>query len=178
MGDQDPKGPADPQNGGNPTGNQPGNPDPNVVALQQKLTEKDVELKRLESKLSDLENKTGAGDETSKIIGEMNKTISELTNSISSMQSEKEKEVLAREYPDIVPELLLGKTPEERKTLVEAQRAKTKAQFESAPSAHTPRFTDRASVEKELDNVKTSKTMSTDEKLQKIRELKESLDEF
>lgn len=36
MGEQDPKDPKAPESSGTPEGNQPGNPDPNVVALQKK----------------------------------------------------------------------------------------------------------------------------------------------
>lgn len=173
----DPQDPKGPQNG-NPDGNQNGNPDPNVVALQQKLSEKDVEMKKLEKELADLKTQGGAPSETALQIAEMNKTISTLSENLQTLQSEKERDVLVKEYPDIVPELLIGKTKDEQKRLVEAQRAKTQAQYESAPSAHTPRFTDRASVENEIESVRKNIKLSTEEKLQKIRELKNELDEF
>lgn len=176
---QDPKGPQDPPKDGNPSGNPAGNPDPNVVALQQKLTERDKELKSALSRIEELE-KSGSSNtsETQKAIEGMQKTIADLTGTISSMNSDRERERLARDYPDIVPDLLLGKSQDEIDKLVKAQRDTIAKNYQRLPSAHEPVFADRSEVEKEIEAVKADKNLSTDEKLQKLRELKQARDEF
>ena len=176
---QDPKGPQDPPKDGNPSGNPAGNPDPNVVALQQKLTEKDKELKSALSKIEELK-KSGSSNtsETQKAIEDMQKTIADLTGTITQMNSDRERERLARDYPDIVPDLLLGKSQDEIEKLVKAQRDTIAKNYQRLPSAHEPVFADRSEVEKEINAVKADKNLSTDEKLQKLRELKQARDEF
>lgn len=176
---QDPKGPQDPPKDGNPSGNPAGNPDPNVVALQQKLTERDKELKSALSKIEELE-KSGSSNtsETQKAIEGMQKTIADLTGTITQMNSDRERERLARDYPDIVPDLLLGKSQDEIEKLVKAQRDTIAKNYQRLPSAHEPVFADRSEVEKEINAVKADKNLSTDEKLQKLRELKQARDEF
>lgn len=175
---QDPQDPQDPAKPGNPGGNPGGNPDPNVIALQQKLTEKDRELKAAQAKLEELEKPKPGSDQNANAVAELQKTISELTGTIGTMTSEREKERLAKAYPDIVPDLLLGKSQEEIERLVKAQRETIDRNYQRLPSAHAPVFADRGEVEKEIEAVKVNKALSTDEKLQKIRELKTLRDEF
>lgn len=176
---QDPKGPQDPPKDGNPSGNPAGNPDPNVVALQQKLTERDKELKAALARVEELDKSRNAGsDETRKELEAMRKTIEKLTGTISSMETDKERERLKDAYPDIVPELLIGKSKDEIEKLVKAQRDTIAKNYQRLPSAHEPVFADRSEVEKAIESVKGDKSLSTDQKLQKIRELKEARDEF
>jgi hypothetical protein len=88
------------------------------------------------------------------------------------METEKEKEALAKTYPDILPEILVGRSAEEKELIVAKQRKLTADNFASRPSDHEPIYKDRASAQEEMERIKTDKTLSTDEKLRKIREVK------
>lgn len=79
-----------------------------------------MELKKVQSELEKVQNNsTGNSNETAQQIAEMHKTISVLTEGINTLKVTREREVLIKEYPDILPELLLGKTEEEQKSLAE-----------------------------------------------------------
>lgn len=173
----DPKDPQDPP-AGNPDGNQKGTPDPNVVALQQKLSEKDVQLKETLAKIAELE-KTKQGDEgTNKVLSEMSEQVKTLTATISKMESDKERERLKSAYPDIHPDLLLGKTPEEVERLVKEQRETISKNYSLLPSAHAPKYTSRAEIEKEIETLKSDPNLSTEQKMMKVRDLKIAIEQF
>lgn len=174
----DPKDPKDPANSGNPDGNQKGTPDPNVVALQQKLSEKDVELKTMQAKMAELE-KSKQGDEgTNKVLSEMSETVKTLTATISKMESDKQREVLKVAYPDIHPDLLLGKTTEEVERLVKEQRETISKNYTLLPSAHAPKYSSRAEIEKEIEALKSDPNLTTEQRLMKARDLKIAIEEF
>lgn len=173
----DPVDPKAPENG-KPNGNQNGTPDPNVVALQQKLSEKDVELKAMQAKMAELE-KAKQGDEgTNKVLSEMRDTVKALTDTISKMESDKQREVLKKAYPDIHPDLLLGKTPEEVERLVKEQRETISKNYTLLPSAHAPKYTSRAEIEKEIETLKSDPNLSTEQKMMKVRDLKIAIEQF
>lgn len=173
----DPKDPKDPTPG-NPHGNPPGNPDPNVVALQQKLTERDKELKAMQDKLAELEKGKGTDSATQKAIEDMSATIKTLTGTIGNMEQEKERERLSKAYPDIIPDLLLGKSQTEIESLVVKQRETIQQHYVLQPSSHAPKYASRGDVEKEIDRVTEDKSIPVTEKFVKIRELKNARDEF
>lgn len=173
----DPKDPKDPSNG-NPPGNPPGNPDPNVVALQQKLSERDREMKSLQDELAKLKDGSSKDSEVQKAIADMSETIKALTDTISTMESDKERARLKATYPDILPDLLLGKSKEEIESLVARQREAIAQNYEIQPSAHAPKYESRSEVEKEMERVESDKKIPIAEKFQRIRELKKQRDEF
>lgn len=173
----DPKDPKDPAHG-NPPGNPPGNPDPNIAALQRKLSEKDVELKAAQDKLATLERSGTQDDETKRLLGEMSETVKTLTGTISKMESDKERERLRSAYPDIVPELLLGKTQEDIERLVTAQRETIEKNYVRQPSAHAPTYNSREEVDAEIKKIEEDKTTPMPTKFARLRELKIKRDEF
>lgn len=173
----DPKDPKDPTPG-NPNGNQKGNPDPNVIALQQKLTEKDREFRALQDKLAMLE-KNGTGEsETKKMLADMGETIKTLGSTISNMEKDKERERLRSQYPDIVPDMIIGRTPEEIERLVKEQRDTIEKNYVRQPSAHAPQYASRSEIETEMEKINADKTIPIATKFQKIRDLKIQRDEF
>lgn len=173
----DPKDPQDPNNG-NPPGNQHGTPDPNVKALQQKLTEKDVELKKALNEIETLKKGSGDGEKNNAEIQRLNETVTTLTKQIGEMSTEREKEKLKAKYPDILPELLTGKTEAEQERIVKAQRDLSASRNEGAPSAHAPQYKDASEVDKAMDAVKADRSLTTEEKMAKMRELKLRRQEF
>ena len=174
----DPKDPKDPENPGNPGGNPPGNPDPNIVALQQKLSERTLELKKAQEALAEASKAKGNTDETSAAITLMGETIKKLSDTITKMEDEKHREELRAKYPDIVPELLIGRNNEDIERLVEAQRKNIEKEYVRQPSAHAPKFATKAEVEQEITRLEGDKTIPVIEKFAKLRALKEERDEF
>lgn len=167
---QDPKDPKDPEHG-TPPGTPPGNPDPNVRALQQKLTEKDKEMKSLQTKIEELEKKGSGDHESQRQIAELTATVKTLTEEIGKVTTDRKREELRQKYPDILPELLIGKSDEEVESLVKRQRETMESRYERRPSAHEPQFKDRQEVDTEIERVKGDRTIDTDAKLLKVREL-------
>lgn len=167
-----------PEEPGKAPTNPPGTPDPNIVALQKKLSERDVELKAAKEKLAVLEKEGKGTDETSRAIAEMSATIKQLGDTITKMESDKERERLRSKYPDIVPDLLMGRSDEDIERLVTAQRETITKNYVRQPSAHAPQFADRAAVETEMARVEADKSLPVAEKFAKLRELKNQRDEF
>lgn len=154
--------------------NQDGKADENIKAMQRLLTEKDKEIKALADKL----DKQKPDEKQPDQIALLTKQIETLTASITQITTDKTRESLRVKYPDVVPELLIGKTDEQIESLVAQQRAITQTRIDNAPSNHRPVFSSVDEITKEIDRVKTDKTLSTDAKLQKVRELKNQADEF
>lgn len=143
----------------------------NVKALQKKLSEKDVELKKVTTETERL--KTSAPDsETHRQIETLTKTVTDLTGQIGELHQDKQKELLAQQYPDILPDLLIGKSAEEREIIVNKQRAITLRTYDEKPSAHAPVYRDVNAVNEAIDRVKSDRTLNTEAKLAQIRELK------
>jgi len=145
----------------------------NIKALQRSLTEKDKEIKALAEKLEKQKP-----DEKPDQIALLTKQIETLTESMNQINLEKARESLREKYPDIVPDLLIGKTPEQIESLVAQQRAMVQKRIDDAPSNHRPVFSSVDEITKEIDRVKSDKTLSTDQKLLKTRELKNQAAEF
>lgn len=173
---EEPKGPTGPKDG-NPGGNPSGNPDANIKALQQKLSEKDVELKKAQA---DLEAAKKSSDNGGKLeeIQKLNETVATLSKQIGEIGAEREREKLATKYPDILPELLVGKTEADQERIVKAQRDLIASRNEGAPSAHAPQYKDASEIDKAMEAVKADRSITTEEKMAKLRELKLRRSEF
>lgn len=176
---EDPKDPKDPGNTGNPNGTPPGNPDPNVVALQQKLSQKDIELKEAQSKLDDaLKNAKSNNAESNQEVVALTQTVKELTEKLTAVTTEMELKKISEKYPDILPELLLGKSEAERDLLVKKQQELNQARIGKMPSLHTPEYHDVVEVDKAIEDLKKDTSLTTEQKMQKLRELKNIRNEF
>lgn len=150
----------------------------NVKALQQKLSEKDLEVKKILTEIEELKQKGSQDSEADKKIEALSGTVKELTGQIGQLNTEKQKEDLAKKYPDMLPDLLLGKSPEEAEIIVNKQRAITMKSYDEKPSAHAPIYKDRNEVEEAIERVKKDPKMSTTDKMTKVRELKERINEI
>lgn len=166
--EKDPKDSKDPK--GDPKDDPKGDQNPDVQALKKKLTERDSELKKAQADLEELKNKNNSEDKNE--VEKLTKTVVELTEKISNITSENEKEKLQEKYPDIVPELLQGRSEEEQEAIVKRQRDKIAENYNIKPSDHEPQYTERGAFEKEATRIREDRTLDTDTKLQKIRELK------
>lgn len=150
----------------------------NIKALQQKLTEKDLETKKILAEIEELKKKGSENSEAEKKIEILTKSVETLTAQIGNLNTDKRKEELSKKYPDILPDLLLGKSDEEVEIIVNKQREITMKNYDEKPSDHEPIYADRDAVDKELARVKEDNTLTTEAKLQKVRELKLRREEF
>lgn len=145
-------------------------------ALQKKLSKKDEKLKKLEKEIekSDQKNK----DDKDIKIDRLSETVKELTGQIEELNKERETEKLKKEYPDILPSVLLGKSDEEKEKIAREQREINKQTYGDLPSAHEQKFSDISEIEEEIERVKKDKTIDTEQKMIKIGELKDKKAEF
>lgn len=169
---KDPKAPPD-SDEDNPDGKQKGNPDPNVQALQQKLTEKDRLLKVALEQIEEIKKSKDKDTEATKSeVEKLTDTVKTLTDGIEKINSENRKKELAAKFPDILPDFLLGKTDEEAEIIAAKQREITKQNYDEKPSAHGPMFTSMADADKAIEAVKMNPSLKVEQKIQKIREIK------
>ncbi len=143
----------------------------NIKNLQKKLTEKDLELKKKEEELKKKkkpEEKKGENEE----IKKMNETINNLNKTISKIKAKDEKKELSQKYPDILPDLLLGKNEEEQELIVKKQRELMEKEHGEFPSAHGQIYKNENEINEAIEKVKEDKTLDTETKLVQIRQLK------
>lgn len=144
----------------------------NIKGLQKKLSEKDLAVKNALEEIEEFKKKGLGNKEETQKIDDLNKKIENLTGQIGNIEKEKRKEELQKKFPDILPELLIGKSDEEAEIIVKKQREIIQKNYDEKPSAHEPRYTNASDFDKEAEKIKQDKTLDTDQKLVKIRELK------
>ena len=90
--------PKDGKDGDNQNGNQESE---NVKALQRKLSERDNALREAQAEVERLKKSSdGVGNEQ---IAVLTKQIETLTGSMTALTTEREREALTKQYPDILP---------------------------------------------------------------------------
>lgn len=144
----------------------------NIKALQKKLSDADVEKQNLLAEKEALEKKGGDDSETTKQIKELTQTVETLSSQIGETKLNERKVELAKKYPDIEPEFLIGKTDEECEKLALRQREKMESAYGKRPSDHEPIYKDRDSIDAEIQRITDNKSMKTEEKMKAVRELK------
>lgn len=142
----------------------------NIKALQQKLTERDLEVKNA---LAELEKAKGSHQDDDKVKA-LEEQIKTLTDSLGELSKETKLAKIAEKYPDIAPELLLGKSDEEMEIIANKQKAIVEKNYVTRASSHAPVYSDVNEIDKEMERVKADKTISTETKFQKLGELKEA----
>jgi len=147
--------------------------------LQKVVSEKDRLLKEAEAKLAEVKkNDDDKRSEVEKTIDGFKSQIGELTAEIKKVQVEKSRAELAKTYPDILPELLLGKNDEEVKTIVEKQRTLSKKVFGDSQFFSQPTYKDVSAVDAAIEAVKNDSSLTTAKKLERIRDLKFQRDQI
>jgi hypothetical protein len=150
----------------------------NIKALQTKLSEKDLAVKKAQEDIEELKRSGSQNSETDKKIEALGRTIESLNTQVATINIEKQKGDLAKKYPDILPDLLVGKSPEEAEIIVSKQREITAKSYDEKPSAHAPVFKDRNAVEEAIENVQKDPKLSIVDKMTKVRELKGKINEI
>ena len=175
----------------NPPKIDPDNPKPeDVKNLQKLLSNRDVKLKAAEKVIADaekLENEKKEKEEKEKKekedkdksdIQKLNDKIDGLQTEIGNFNTEKKKESLAKEYPDIEPDLLVGKTDEQIKDVVEKQRERSKKLYGDSKGFIKPKYESIDDIDKEIELVKNDKTQRGDQGALKVLQLKREKAEF
>ncbi len=142
-----------------------GNPE-DIKNLQKIISEKDLKLKKA---LEDLENKGGKkipeppkGDENNPAIKELMEQVKALTGLMGELKKEKEIATYQKTFPDIVPDLLIGKTDEEIKKIVENQRAINKRLYGDSQRFSLPNYESADDVDKEIEALKKDQELGAE----------------
>lgn len=129
--------------------------------LQKALSEKDVENKKLADELKSAGAKKNENlSESEKKIAELSESVKVLTESISQMNLTQQTENLAKTYPDILPELLAGKTPEQVEAIVTKQREINKKLYGDSNRFAPPDYSSEAEIDEKVEAVKKDTTKS------------------
>lgn len=153
---EEPNKPGDQPNEGKGDGNGGGNPTPeDVKNLQKIISEKDKALKDAEAKLAEIaKGQNDNRSEVEKVISALKDEIKSMADEVKNLNTEKRRDTLAQKYPDILPELIIGKTDEEIDKIVENQRALSKKLYGDSDYFRAPTYRDGAAVDEEIDAVK------------------------
>ena len=160
--------PKDPK-GGDPSDPKDGNPSPeDVKNLQRKLSENDLKLKDAEKNAEEAKKnfddlkKTQDDkrtDDEKKFDG-LKDEIKGLKKEVGTMNADKRKDKLAKQYPDILPELIVNKTDEQIEKIAKEQRAIAKKMYGDAKAFTQPTYENEGDFDKEIDAVKKDKELS------------------
>jgi len=129
--------------------------------LQQTLSAKDIDLKKLADDLKTAQeaNKGGKTD-SEKQISELSESVKKLTETITTMRTQQESESLAKLYPDILPDLLIGKTKEQVEAVVSRQREINKKLYGDSNRFAPPDYSSEAEIDEKVESVKKDSTKS------------------
>ena len=174
--------PDDPK--GNPPAIDPDNPKPeDVKNLQKALSEKDVLFKKALSDIEgfkktkeeeEIEKKKKADEkktETELAMEKMQSDMKKMSDTLKVYNDSKRKDELKEEYPDILPDLLVGKTDEQIEKIVEKQREMNVKNYGDSKFFIKPKYESEDDIDKEIEAVKKDKSMRGDQGAIKIMQL-------
>ena len=147
--------------------------------LQKTVSQKDIDLKKVQEEFEKLKLvKDEKKSDTEKQLSEMSKTIKELTDTISTMSTNQRSETLAKKYPDILPELLHGKSDDEIEKVVDKQRTINKKLYGDSQQFAPADYSDEAQVDEAIEEVKSDKKLSGEQAAIKVLNLERKKDSF
>lgn len=159
-----------------------GNPE-DIKNLQKIISQKDVDLKKVatdfEKLKTDLKTKKDEDkSELEKKFGELSENFKTLTDQVVKINKDNEIADLKKAYPDILPEVLVGKTDEEKKTIVDSQRAMNKKNYGDSQHFKQPTYSDVSEIEAEIESVKADKSITGEQAAVKVLHLKREKENF
>lgn len=140
--------------------------------LQKTLSLKDLELKKIQDE-KDKNTKGGLSD-SEKVISELNEKLASLTTSITEMKSQQDNERLSKQYPDILPELLVGKNSDQIEKIVDRQREISKRLYGDSQHFRKPDFSTEADIDARIETIKTDKSISAETSAIEVMNLERS----
>lgn len=149
----------------------PAGTDENIAALQRKLSEKDVLLKKA---LAELETSKhpNVDRELAKTLETLRDEMKVMSDEIAANRKEKTMKSLAEKYPDILPELLFGRDEKEIDSIVSKQRARNKEMFGDSKHFTEPSYSSAEQIQKEIDVVSADTKLSGEQKALKVLQLR------
>lgn len=152
-----------------------GNPE-DFKALQQIISKKDVDFRKTKARLEELKSKKPKKDdddegEVSKLKKELGEKLDKVNKKLGKIDKANEVAKLVKDYPDILPELLIGKDEEQVKAVVEKQRAINKKLYGDSQKFVQPTYTDVDEVDKEIDAIKEDTSISGEKSAVKTLQL-------
>lgn len=158
-----------------------GNPE-DYKKLQKIISQKDVDLKKTASDLKELSDKkivkNPKESKLKKLLETQGEQLKKVEKELKQINRAKESEQLKKTYPDILPELLIGKKEEQREKIVEKQRTLNKKLYGDAKHFTQPKYNDAEEIQKEIDLVKDDKTISSEGKAVKVLQLEREKENF
>jgi len=160
------------------------NPKPeDIKNLQKALSEKDVLFKKALADIDEfkkakeadeIEKKKKADEKKSESeleIEKMRMDMKTMSDTLKTFNDDKRKDSLEKKYPDIMPELLVGKTDEQVEKIVEKQRVKNKEIYGDSKFFIKPRYENEDDIDKEIEEVKKDKSLRGDQGAIKVMHL-------
>lgn len=131
----------------------------NIKGLQKVISEKDLEIKKLGGKKDpsdpiDPKNPKGPDDA---VVEKLLEKIDGLQGQIVSLVQQNQTKEFGEKYPDILPELLVGKTPEEAEAIATRQRTINKKLYGDSARFKAPLFEKEADIDEKLEEIKNDK---------------------
>jgi TolA-binding protein len=134
-----------------------------VTGFQKKISEKDQRIKELEGQVKSTSENSAI--ETLRLQNEeMKKSLDEINRRETLAQ-------LKTQYPDVHPDLLIDKTPEDRERLVLAQRETAKKMYGDVSFFSRRVWTSVSEIDSEIDKIQKDKSIGSLEAIKRIREL-------
>lgn len=131
--------------------------------LQKTVSQKDVDLKKALEKIESAGKKNDdKKTEAEKAMEKMSGTISNLEKAIKTMNTQQETEKLTKKYPDILPELLVGKNEDEIEKIVDKQRAINKKLYGDSDHFAPPDYSSEKEIDEQIEKVKSDKSLRGD----------------
>jgi len=153
-----------------------GNPE-DFKKLQQIISKKDSDFVKTKSALEKLKvnskskNKNPEESELEKTVKALKESLKSVNDKLDHSNKILELEGLQKSYPDILPELLVGKNEDEQKAVVEKQRSINKRLYGDSQQFTQPSYNDIDSVDKEIDDIKVDNSVSGEKSAVKIMQL-------
>ncbi|MBU4353371.1 hypothetical protein L6251_01710 [Candidatus Parcubacteria bacterium] len=161
--------PADPAKGNPPVDPNAAKNEENIKELQRVISAKDFELKNA---LNELKKYSEKKPENEKIFDEMKAEIKKLANEIGKVNLSKRRDELAKSYPDILPELLVGKSDEEIPKIVDRQRDMNKKLYGDSHAFIKPEYEKEEDIDKAIKTIQEDKSIKGELAAVKILDLK------
>ena len=152
-----------------------GNPE-DFKNLQKLISKKDVDFHKTKEALEKLKsNKPNKDDkketELEKTVNSLNKKIDDMSKQLEGVNKANETVELQKQYPDILPEFLIGKDEEQIKAVVDKQRAMNKKLYGDSREFVQPTYDEVKDVDKAIDDIKADKSISGEKQAVKIMQL-------
>jgi len=160
-----------------------------IEILKTRLSERGVKLKNASDKIAEFEKAKLAeekerkekekekGDKEKTEVEKLSEELKSVRKEINNFNTEKKKSELEKEFPDILPELLVGKTDEQIKAVVEKQREMNKKNYGDSKGFLKPKYESVDDIEKEIEEVKKNKNLRGDNSaIEVMRLTREKLD--